>query len=324
MSHMATLRAFTLCLFLLGAASRAEDALKSQVVDDARLFSDRNRQALIEKLKELQRDRNIWMVVWTPATLAGTSAKEAAGARFQAWGIEQKGEGRGLLLMIAPQEQQIRFEFSDSLKPLLTPPFIRHLEEADLVPSLQAGAPFEGVSRVIEKLKQAGPAILKSKRKRDSSEMEVESQAIPPSERALPLLLALVFSMVAWARSGVVMKDFERFVEVMDPGSRRANVRSLLSRQCLWIRFVGTGVPLFVFAAAVLASSIETLSLVGVTLLLGFAEVFLIPAILGAYIRTLREDWLRKLREIVQSPAEADRLNQLAHAIAVEQKPRGA
>ena len=62
----------------------------------------------------------------------------------------QSVTGRGLLLVIAPEERLVRLEVSQSLEPVYTDAFVRYIEERQMVPFFASGRLADGILATTE------------------------------------------------------------------------------------------------------------------------------------------------------------------------------
>ena len=78
------------------------------VVDNAGLFSDADKEQLLEKLAEVRRNNNGVICIYTVASLAGRNVYDYSMEVGNSLGIGQKGLNNGLLLFIAPNDRKMR------------------------------------------------------------------------------------------------------------------------------------------------------------------------------------------------------------------------
>lgn len=92
-------------------------ALTGQVVDDAHILSPQIERQLTTLL---QSETKHQVVVVTLADLEGKSIEDYGYQLGRHWGIGEKGNDNGVLLIIAPNERQVRIEVGYGLEGVLT------------------------------------------------------------------------------------------------------------------------------------------------------------------------------------------------------------
>lgn len=90
------------------------------VNDFANILSSAARQNLEQKLTQLEQDSTIEITVVTVESLGGTTIEEYAVKLFENWQIGKKDQDNGVLLLIAPNERELRVEVGYGLEPVLT------------------------------------------------------------------------------------------------------------------------------------------------------------------------------------------------------------
>ena len=135
----------SLVLLLAGQIAAAElapgalPALTGRVVDDAHLLSDTDKAALAGKLRALEDQSTIQLVVATVPSLQGEEIEPYANALFRKWRLGKKDENNGVLFLIAPTERKIRFEVGYGLEGTLTDALTKLILRNAVGPKLKAG-----------------------------------------------------------------------------------------------------------------------------------------------------------------------------------------
>lgn len=138
-----------LAVLLLAATSSAAQskldfpALTGRVVDQANLLSPQTEQALTDKLAALEASSSDQLVVVTLNSLQGQEIEDYGYQLGRAWGIGQKENDNGALLIVAPNERKVRVEVGYGLEPILTDAFSSLVIQNDILPSFRDGD-FEG------------------------------------------------------------------------------------------------------------------------------------------------------------------------------------
>jgi uncharacterized protein len=114
-------------------------AFTAPVVDAAHVLGDADRQAITEKLLDLQRRTGVQFAVATIPSLGGDELEPYANALFRKWKLGQKGVNNGLLLILAPNERKLRFEIGYGLEGSFTDLQSKLILHNTMEPKLKAG-----------------------------------------------------------------------------------------------------------------------------------------------------------------------------------------
>src|SRR5262245_62283725 len=114
---------FSLALVPCLASALAEPnfpALTGRVVDDSKLPSAADEQALLADLEALEKKSSDQVVVVTIPSLQGYAIEDYGYQLGRNWGIGTKQLNNGVLLIVAPNEHKVRIEVGRGLEPTLT------------------------------------------------------------------------------------------------------------------------------------------------------------------------------------------------------------
>lgn len=106
--------------FALAQSTPDFPALTGRVVDQANLLSPEVEQRLTTMLKAHEDSSSEQVVVVTLPNLQGNSIEQYGYQLGRHWGIGQKGEDNGALLIVAKQERKVRIEVGYGLEGRLT------------------------------------------------------------------------------------------------------------------------------------------------------------------------------------------------------------
>lgn len=109
------------------------------VVDAAAVLPAADKQAITQKLLDLQAKSNIQFAVATVPSLGGEEIEPYANGLFRAWKLGQKDVNNGLLLVVAPTEHRLRFEVGYGLEGTMTDIQSKLIIANTMVPKLKAG-----------------------------------------------------------------------------------------------------------------------------------------------------------------------------------------
>lgn len=94
--------------------------LTGRVVDAAGIIPDAEEARLTQKLAALEQQSRRQLVVATIPDLRGYDISDYGYQLGRTWGIGQKGDDNGALLIVAPNERKVRIEVGYGLEPVLT------------------------------------------------------------------------------------------------------------------------------------------------------------------------------------------------------------
>ena len=204
-------------LLVLPAAAQSKidfPPLTGRVVDQANLLDPATEQALTEKLAALEASSTDQLVVVTVNSLQDQEIEDYGYQLGRAWGIGQKENDNGALLIVAPNDRKVRVEVGYGLEPILTDAFSSQVIRNDILPSFgdgdyQAGV-IKGVDALIAQL-SLDPAEAQARAQAAAAE-----QADTKDESIIPLVIIaglFLFIFLIAMRSG---------------RGRRSNVSSVL------------------------------------------------------------------------------------------------
>src|SRR5260370_388704 len=124
--------------------------LTDRVVDDAHIFSAREREALVAKLAELETKSGIQLVVATVNSLQGQEIEPYANELFRTWKLGEKAKNNGVLLLVAPNEHRVRIEVGNGLEGTLTDALSKVIIANAIAPRFKLGDFDGGVTRGVD------------------------------------------------------------------------------------------------------------------------------------------------------------------------------
>jgi uncharacterized protein len=134
--------AAVLAALAVTAASAQEPnfpAFTGYVVDDAGILTDATRSRLTQALADYHRATNRQIVVATVRSLQDYPIEEYGYRLGRAWGVGEKGKDTGAILLVAPNERQIRIEVGYGLEGELTDARSKEIIEQAILPAFRAG-----------------------------------------------------------------------------------------------------------------------------------------------------------------------------------------
>src|SRR3954451_6033033 len=142
--------AFVAFLLVLPAVALDFPALSGRVVDDAGILDEETRAALTQKLAAFEARTTDQLVVVTLKSLQGTSIEDFGVQLGRHWQIGQKDKNNGVLLIVAPNDKQVRIEVGYGLEGTLTDAVSRLIIENGILPRFRANDFPGGISRGVD------------------------------------------------------------------------------------------------------------------------------------------------------------------------------
>jgi uncharacterized protein len=128
------------------------------VVDNADLLTPAVEADLDARSAALERKTRDQLVVVTLPDLQGRRIEDFGLALGRGWGVGQKTLNNGVLLIVAPNQKQVRIEVGYGLEGLLTDPRAKRIIDQAMLPRLQEGdyegAAKAGVGEIVTVLEQ--------------------------------------------------------------------------------------------------------------------------------------------------------------------------
>jgi uncharacterized membrane protein YgcG len=150
MPHAALIFAFFLVFAPISALAQTFPALTGRVVDAANLLKLEERAALETKLKAHEDETSNQVVIATLPSLEGTSIESYANRLFRTWQLGQKEKNNGVLLLVAPNERQVRIEVGYGLEGTLTDALAGLVITRVLTPQFQHGHFADGIDEGVD------------------------------------------------------------------------------------------------------------------------------------------------------------------------------
>lgn len=143
MTHLQSVFALLLafCALLAPQAGWAQEfpKLTGRVVDGANIIPDAEEARLTQKLAALEQQSRRQLVIATLPDLQGYDIADYGYQLGRTWGIGQKEDDNGALLIVAPNERKVRIEVGYGLEPVLTDGMSFLIINNDIVPRFKQG-----------------------------------------------------------------------------------------------------------------------------------------------------------------------------------------
>jgi uncharacterized protein len=185
---------FLLAIAVIHAAEPEFPPLTGRVNDRAGLLSERDEGELQAALARFETETTNQIVVATLQSLQGLPIEEYGYQLGRHWGIGQEGKDNGALLIVAPEEREVRIEVGYGLEGDLTDAQSRTIIETRILPHFRQGdfaaGIKAGVAAMIETLGGSYDSALPPVQVRES-----ERAPSPfPLAIALPIIMIIVLN----------------------------------------------------------------------------------------------------------------------------------
>lgn len=136
--------------FALPAIAFDAPAFQGDVLDEAGLLAETDRQVLLDRIRTLREQSDIWAAVYVARSLQEDSIEAAAVATFEKWKLGQAGKDNGLLVLIAPAERRMRIEVGYGLEGFITDAFSKRVIEEIYQPAFRESRYADGLMQGFE------------------------------------------------------------------------------------------------------------------------------------------------------------------------------
>jgi uncharacterized protein len=120
--------------------------LTGRVVDAANIIPPDQEALLTAKLASVEKESSRQFVVATIPDLGGYDIAEYGYKLGDAWGIGQKEERNGIILIVAPNERKVRVEVGYGLEPIVTDALSSLIIRTKILPAFKAGDMPSGIN----------------------------------------------------------------------------------------------------------------------------------------------------------------------------------
>ena len=125
--------------------------LTGRVIDAADVLNQRQEQELAKRLESLEASTLAQFVVVTTPSLDGRSIEDYSLALGRGWGIGDADRDDGLLIVVAPNERQVRIEVGLGLENTVDDPFAKEVIDG-MIPFLRNGRFHDAVTLGVDRL----------------------------------------------------------------------------------------------------------------------------------------------------------------------------
>ena len=125
------------------------------VVDYANVLAQHDADELERKLVELDKSTSNQISVVTVATLNGEAIEDVANETYRAWGIGDKKNNNGVLLLIAINDRKVRIEVGYGLEGAIPDVTANSIIRKDITPAFKQSNYLGGITAAVDDLAKA-------------------------------------------------------------------------------------------------------------------------------------------------------------------------
>ena len=152
MTRVTAFLAVLLVTALPASADLRLPELTGRVVDLANVLSPETEASLTEQLAAHEQRTSNQVIVATVSSLQGYDIERFANELFRAWGLGQKDRNNGVLLLVAPNEREVRIEVGYGLEGTLTDALSADIIQNRILPDFRDGDLAGGIARGVDSI----------------------------------------------------------------------------------------------------------------------------------------------------------------------------
>ena len=150
--RVASFVVFSLLFVISAAAAQSFPKPTGRVNDFANVIDSATEEALDRRLDQLEQKTSSEIAVATVESLNGTSVEEYANRLFKEWGVGQAKEDNGVLVLVAPNDRELRIEVGYGLEGVLPDGLAGQVIREDFTPRFREGDYSGGISNGVLRL----------------------------------------------------------------------------------------------------------------------------------------------------------------------------
>ena len=139
-------------LFTLSAFGFAPPDFTGNVVDEAGVLSESDKDLLHKSIQNAREKADIWTAVYIVPTLNGETIEDAAHKTFNHWKLGKEGKDNGLLFMVAINDRKMRIEVGYGLEGVIPDIIAHRVIDETLKPAFKGQEFGFGISEGIDRL----------------------------------------------------------------------------------------------------------------------------------------------------------------------------
>ncbi|MBI9032201.1 TPM domain-containing protein [bacterium] len=136
---------FSLILIAFSLSAQSFPKLSGRVVDNANIFNSSEERELTSLLVGLEKDADIQAVVVSVKSLEGYTVEDYTIRLAEHWKIGSKSTDNGLIILVAPNERDVRIEVGYGLEYKITDGMSGYIIRKDIIPNFKSGGYYAGI-----------------------------------------------------------------------------------------------------------------------------------------------------------------------------------
>ncbi len=165
-----------LLLFLLSALAPAASGqgvppkprFQAHVYDRADMLNPQQESALAQKLSKYSDSTSTQIVILTLPTIGGDDINLFAAELAQKWGIAQKDQDNGILILVAEQDRKVAISTGYGIEYLLTDALSKQITETDIAPQFKNNNFYAGLNAALDDIFKVLKGAYKGDRKKNA------------------------------------------------------------------------------------------------------------------------------------------------------------
>ncbi len=188
-------------LFVYSWAANAQQAIPKPnsprlVVDNAHVLSPEEQNILESKLDALNDSTSNQIVVLTVPSLNDQPIEDVAVATFRSWGIGDKKNNNGVLLLVSINDRKVKIEVGYGLEGAIPDVTAKDIIENFIVPNFKKSDYFKGINEATDNLSKAAAGEYKIQKQSGTANNGVGGTSI------FIFMIIIVFIVLAISRRG--------------------------------------------------------------------------------------------------------------------------
>ncbi len=135
-------------------------ALTGRVVDEASILPAADAARIAARLATFERETSHQIAVLTVRSLDGEAIESFSLGVARAWRLGRQSRDNGILIVVAPNERQVRIELGSGFATFIPDQQAREIIVQDMAPSFGRGAWAEGLERGLDRLMREARALV--------------------------------------------------------------------------------------------------------------------------------------------------------------------
>lgn len=199
------------CFLLTSAGAQKFPEPKGAINDYAGVITPQYERSMDLLTREVLQKTETAVVVVTLKNIQGNDPADYANRLYEAWGIGKKGQDKGVLILLAFEERQVRIETGYGVEGILPDGLVGEILDTYVVPYLKKGNYDKGLSNALVAVssviaKDAGISLTGSSTPRSQTKKTIQKK--PHINLFSVILFFIVLTMLLGTRRGRTILPF--------------------------------------------------------------------------------------------------------------------